>query len=121
MQCHVVDGEGGETSSAPPMFAVRHHYSGTYPKRADFVRAVMSWLREPTREKVVMSGAVKKFGLMKKLELDEMQTQQIAEYLYDAPLDIPEWYLVHYKKKHDDMRKKQVDSEKSAQDAESAK
>ena len=100
MMCHVVDGQGGEKKSAPPMYAVWHHYRQAHADKESFVAAITTWLQQPQKEKSVMKGAIKKMGLMEKLEITEAQAHSVAEYLYERDFDLPEWYLVHYNKKH---------------------
>jgi hypothetical protein len=100
MGCHVIDGVGGEKKSAPPMYAVWHHYRQAHPDKASFVAAVSAWLQQPQSDKAMMSGAIKKFGLMDKLEIDESHSRSVAEYLYDRSFAVPEWYLVHFDKLH---------------------
>ena len=100
MACHVVDGQGGEKKSAPPMYAVWHHYRQAYADKHAFVAAITAWLEQPQKDKAVMMGAIKKFGVMDKLEIDTAQAHSVAEHLYEREFDLPEWYLVHYNKKH---------------------
>ncbi|MEN8168935.1 MAG: c-type cytochrome [Pseudomonadota bacterium] len=100
MTCHVVDGQGGGQRAAPPMYAVWHHYRQAHTDKESFVAAVSSWLQQPQKEKSVMKGAVKKFGLMDKLEIDAVQAQSVAEHLYERSFNLPESYLAHYNAKH---------------------
>ncbi len=100
MACHVVDGQGGEKKAAPPMYAVWHHYLQAHPEKKDFVAAVTSWLNQPHKDQSVMKGAVKKFGVMEKLDITEAQSLSVAEHLYDRAFELPGWYVAHYNKKH---------------------
>jgi hypothetical protein len=47
-----------------------------------------------------MKGAIKKFGVMDKLEISESDALSVAEYLYDRHFDLPDWYVTHYNNKH---------------------
>ena len=100
MACHVVDGKGGEKKAAPPMYAVWHHYHQAYKDKESFVAAVSSWVLEPNEENTLMKGAIKKFGLMEKTELNMDQAHSVAEYLYETNFETPEMYLKHYRKGH---------------------
>lgn len=100
MECHVVDGEGGEKAAAPPMYAVWHHYRQEYPERDAFVAAVSRWLQQPSRETSVMKGAVQKFGVMEQLEISAQDAQSVAAHIYQRDFEMPGWYLLHYKKSH---------------------
>ncbi len=100
MECHTIDGMGGEKKSAPPMYAVWHHYRQAYTDKHSFVEAVTAWLTQPQKDKAVMMGAIQKFGLMDKLEIDAAQAHSVAEHLYEREFELPEWYLAHYNKKH---------------------
>ena len=100
MECHAVNGQGGEKKAAPPMYAVWHHYRQAYPQKEAFVTAVAKWLKQPEKSKSEMKGAIKKFGLMDKLEITEAAALNVAEHLYDTHFDLPDWYVNHYNSKH---------------------
>lgn len=100
MQCHLVDGQGGNKKPAPPMYAVWHHYRQAYPDRESFIAAMHDWLMQPHADKTVMKGAVKKFGLMEPVALSDEQATSVAAHLYDRPFALPESYLVHYNQQH---------------------
>lgn len=85
---------------APPMFAVKRHYSGGKMKREAFVQAIVDFVNDPTSESSKMPGAVKKFGIMPKMGYDEEDVRKIAEYMYDNDLQKPDWFEAHRKKQH---------------------
>ncbi len=68
---------------APPFLRVQEHYKPTYPKKEDFIVSVMSIINNPSVDKTLMPGAVKKFNLMPKLVYDQKELRLIAETLYD--------------------------------------
>lgn len=68
---------------APPMLRVQEHYKPAYPNKSDFIKAVTDFTNNPSEEKTLMPGAVKKFKLMPKLIYDGKELQLIAETLYD--------------------------------------
>ncbi|MGB8375735.1 MAG: hypothetical protein WCE57_10480, partial [Salegentibacter sp.] len=68
---------------APPMLQVQEHYKPTYPNKEDFVNAIMAIVKNPSAEKTLMPGAVKKFNLMPKLIYDDAELRLIAETIYE--------------------------------------
>ena len=68
---------------APPMLRVQEHYMPLYPKKEDFVKAIVAWVENPTKDKVEMPGAVRKWDLMPKLNYNNKEVALIAEALYD--------------------------------------
>ncbi len=67
---------------APPMVRVQQHYKPAYPKRNDFVQAVMNYVKNPSEKTTLMPGAVKRFHLMPKLVYTNQELRLIAETLY---------------------------------------
>lgn len=68
---------------APPMLRVQEHYKPTYTNKEEFVKAIMAFTKNPSEEKTLMPGAVKKFSLMPKLPYDDAELNLIAETIYD--------------------------------------
>jgi hypothetical protein len=68
---------------APPMLRIQEHYKPVYSNKSDFVKATTDFINNPSEEKTLMPGAVKKFKLMPKLIYDEKELQLILESLYD--------------------------------------
>jgi hypothetical protein len=67
---------------APPMLRVQEHYKPSYPNKAEFVTAIKTWVSNPSEDKVMMPGAVRKFNLMPKITIADVDLQLIAETLY---------------------------------------
>jgi len=67
---------------APPMLRVQEHYKPSYPDKDEFVKAIKAWVNNPTEDKVMMPGAVRKFNLMPKIAIADKDLQLIAETLY---------------------------------------
>ena len=78
--CHV--SQGGKRI-APPMFAVKQHVKMAYPKREEFIHRIVGWVKEPDAEIALMQGAVKKFGVMPKQDIDDKALRRVAGYLYE--------------------------------------
>ncbi len=68
---------------APPMLKIQEHYKPTYSNKDEFVNAIMAIVKNPSEEKTLMPGAVKKFKLMPKLIYDDIELRLIAETIYD--------------------------------------
>jgi len=68
---------------APPFLRVQEHYKPTYPKKEEFISAVMAIINNPSEENTLMPGAVKKFNLMPKLIYNQEELRLIAEALYN--------------------------------------
>ncbi len=83
--CHFgkPDPERKEEMIAPPMLRVQEHYKPAYPNKDEFVTAVLDYFKNPSQEKTLMPGAVKKFNLMPKLLYDDSDVRLIAETLYN--------------------------------------
>jgi hypothetical protein len=67
---------------APPMLRIQEHYKPNYPNKAEFVTAIKTWVNNPSEDKVMMPGAVRKFNLMPKITITDADLQLIAETLY---------------------------------------
>lgn len=85
---------------APPMIAIKRHYIDEDVSLEQFTADLTAFLLDPTEEKSKMPGAVKKFGLMAKLGFTETQVKDVAEYIYHADIEQPDWFEKHYKEEH---------------------
>jgi hypothetical protein len=72
-----------EQMIAPPMLRVQEHYKPMYPNKTEFEDAIIAFVKNPSLEKTLMLGAVKKFNLMPKLIYDDAELRLIAETIYD--------------------------------------
>lgn len=72
-----------EQMIAPPMLRIKEHYKPTYPNKTEFSNAIIDFINNPSLEKTLMPGAVKKFKLMPKLIYDAEELRLIAETIYD--------------------------------------
>jgi len=97
--CH--SAAGGENNRvAPPFFAIQKHYRTDGISQEAFVASMVDFLRDPTMEKSKMPGAIRKFGVMPYVPLEEQQLQDVAEYLYLFEAEKPEWFDEHYQREH---------------------
>lgn len=95
--CHVTS---GKPTLAPPIFGVVNHVRNVYPQKNEFIEKIVEWVANPQKEKTVMPGAVNRFGLMPKLPYNTVEVRLIAEYLFDGKVELPTWYIEHYKAEH---------------------
>lgn len=85
---------------APPMIAIKKHYSVGNISKEEFINSVQNWIKNPTNDNAKMFGAVKRFGLMPKQGFPEETIKQIADYMYEFDIEKPEWFKDHYNKQH---------------------
>ncbi len=91
---------GMDSRLAPPMIAVKNHYSKKYTSKEEFVTAMISFIQNPTKEKSLMKGAIKKFGLMSQMNFEEEKLKKIVTYIYENEISKPEWFDEHHQEKH---------------------
>lgn len=86
---------GSPNRLAPPMFKVREHYlTNDSILKKDFVKQVVSFALNPSKEKSKMPGAVRNFGLMPKTEFNKKDVQKIASYIFDHDISSNNWYAI---------------------------
>ena len=98
MACHKY--QRGQPMLGPPVFAVQDHYNRGYEDDAEWIQAVVDYVKKPTEEASLMPGARIKFGIMPALPLPDEDLKQIADFLRHADLQKPGWYDQHYKEEH---------------------
>ncbi|WP_338358100.1 c-type heme family protein [Yeosuana marina] len=82
---------------APPMAAIKARYINMEGySRDEFIQAVGHFVENPTAEKALMYGAVKKFGVMPKQIFPKGTIEKIAAFMYDYQIDEPEWFKSHW-------------------------
>jgi hypothetical protein len=74
-----------EGLTAPPMPGVKRHYVKKYPTKDDFVKAIMNWVKNPTKKNSIMKGAIEKFGIMPPFQYPDNELKEISEALYHLP------------------------------------
>ncbi len=68
---------------APPMLRVKEHYLPNYQNKEDFIKAITDIVNNPSEEKTLMPGAIKKFKLMPKLNYNQDELKLIAQTIYE--------------------------------------
>lgn len=84
-------GQGPAARIGPPMFRVREHYFREGMKREEFVEPIIAFVQHPGQGKSKMPGAIRNFGLMPALSIDEKDLSIIVSYIYDHDLASEEW------------------------------
>ena len=95
--CHSPNAAENEGRIAPPMVAIKARYidKERYNKE-EFIAAVTSFVKNPTEEKALMYGAVKKHGLMPKQTFPDGSIEKIANFMFDYQIEEPEWFKAHW-------------------------
>ncbi len=99
MECHSATASM-EDRLAPPLEAVKRHYLKEYPVLEDFTAAIATFVTDPTEEKALLRGAVRRFDLMPKQAISQEDITAVATYIYQYELDKPEWFEEHYSERH---------------------
>lgn len=99
--CHNPNTTSHDDMLAPPLAGIKNRYKNTYGTRDEFITAVSSFVSMPTEEKALMKGPIRRFGLMPKPALsDSAQIRALVAFIYDNPIETPEWFAEHYKEQH---------------------
>jgi cytochrome c553 len=98
--CHSPSSTSHDEIIAPPMIAVKTRYLKEYNSEKDFVDAIVSYAKNPSKLKALMKGAVSKFGVMPKQNFSNRDLQKIAKYIYTNTINEPEWFKSHFKNEH---------------------
>ena len=91
--CHNPKSKSHDEIIAPPLWRMKKHYLEAYPEKADFESAMLSFIQNPTEEKAIMKGPVKRFGLMPKPAVPKEDLQKIVAYFYANELENPAWHI----------------------------
>ena len=97
--CHGND-QTEENRLAPPIVAVKQRYLKQFGDKESFVSAIAQWANQPSENRSLMRGALRKFGLMPALPYDENDLRAIADYIYDGSMEKPAGFDEHQKAEH---------------------
>lgn len=67
-----------------------------YDTKEDFVKAISSFVENPTKEHAKMRGAVRNFGVMPKQVFPENTVEQIADFMFHYQIEEPSWFKEHW-------------------------
>lgn len=91
--CHNPKSKSQDEIIAPPLWGMKKHYLEAYSEKADFEKAMMEFIQNPTEEKALMKGPIKRFGLMPKPAVSSEDLQKIVSYIYANEIENPEWHI----------------------------
>jgi len=85
LSCHSDEPAYGnhEGLTAPPFPGIVRRYKQAYPKKDDFIAAIVDYVKKPDSTKALMNGAIDQFGMMPPFPLPDDTLKVIAETLYD--------------------------------------
>lgn len=99
--CHDPNTKSHDEILAPPLAGIKNRYKKSFNDRSAFISAMSSFIAMPTEEKALMKGPIRRFGLMPKPALsDSAKINILVAYIYDHPIEAPEWFAAHEKEKH---------------------
>ena len=95
--CHSPNAAENEGRIAPPMVAIKARYIDKegYNKE-EFVKHVTAFVANPTEDKALMYGAVRKHGVMPKQAFPEGSVEKIADFMFDYQIEEPKWFKAHW-------------------------
>lgn len=108
--CHSPKG-AHDTRIGPPMVAIKKHYIDEETTLDTFSADLIAFVQNPTEENSKMPGAIRKFGVMPKMEFSEKDLRDIAKYIYKTELEAPEWFEEHYQQEQKRHREGQQHGE----------
>jgi len=73
-----------KTISAPSVVEFKKNYKDAFSTKEDFVKFMTAFVLNPTKEKSIMQGSIKKHGLMPHLCYDEEMLKDISSYIYET-------------------------------------
>lgn len=94
--CHSPTANEKEGRIAPPMAAIKARYLKERYDKTEFIKHIQEFVANPTEDKALMYGAVKRFGVMPKQQFAKEDIKQIAEYVYDFKIAEPSWFEKHW-------------------------
>ena len=95
--CHGPSAGEDDGRIAPPMVAIKARYIDKegYDK-IDFIKHLTDFVKNPSKEKALMRGAVNKHGLMPKQDFPKGSVEKIAQFMFNYQIEEPEWFKKHW-------------------------
>ena len=95
--CHNPIAAENQGRIAPPMVAIKARYIDREGyNRDEFIENVTAFVTNPTEDKALMFGAVRKHGLMPKQVFPKGSIEKIAAFIFDYQIEEPEWFKAHW-------------------------
>lgn len=77
---------------APPMIAIKKKYLEPGISKHDFILSIQNWVEHPSEDISKMPDAIKKYGIMAKINYPKESIEQIADYIFSNEIEKPEWF-----------------------------
>jgi len=87
--CHVCHNQKMDPPLGPPMWGVQRRYKNNSLNSEDFIKQLVSFVKEPTMEKAIHDEALKQLGLMPPMPLPDEMLRKIAVYLWEETFPPP--------------------------------
>ncbi len=71
-----------ESLIAPDMKIIKDVYLEKYPKKSDFIQAMLQFVKSPSREKALYKKGLEEFTLMPKMPFKEQDLKAVIDYIY---------------------------------------
>lgn len=85
---------------APPVFVIKKLYIGTFSDKDSFIKAIADGLDTRDVDALMMRGAIRRFGVMPKVNVSFEQAEKIAANIYEGDLENPVDFQQHYEEMH---------------------
>ncbi|WP_420387671.1 c-type cytochrome [Roseivirga sp.] len=106
--CHNPNTTSHDEMLAPPLAGIKNRYKNAHTSREEFIAAMSDFISMPTEEKALMKGPINRFGLMPKPPLSKKEDiEALVSFIYDNPIETPEWFAEHYKEQYGEEWKEQ--------------
>jgi len=67
---------------APDMKEIKKIYMEKFPKKDDFIKAMLEFVKNPSKEKALYKKGLEKYTLMPKMPFKEEDLKSVTEYIY---------------------------------------
>jgi len=102
--CHNPNTQSHDEMLAPPLAGIKNRYKNTYANREEFIVKMAEFISMPSKDKALMKGPIKRFGLMPTPALtDKAKIEALVTFIYDTPIETPDWFAKHYEEKHGEV------------------
>jgi len=93
-KCNICHGlkEDSKSMLAPPFVNIKSKYKAVYKTKDKFVKGIVDFTLNPTKEKAMMMGSLKRFAVMPKLGYSKADLTEIANYIYANKFEKPSWF-----------------------------
>ncbi len=68
---------------APDIKKIKSIYLKKYPKKQEFISAMLNFIKSPSKEKAIYKEALGKFTLMPKMPFKEEELKEAIDYIYE--------------------------------------